>query len=582
MTDSASKVQRRLAAILAADVVGYSAIMGRDEEGTRAQVKALQQEILGPALQRHQGRLVKTTGDGFLVEFASPVEAVRCALAIQQGLASGPLQLRIGINLGDVIIEPDGDIYGEGVNVAARLEALCEPGSILISGKVYDEAEGKVEATFESRGEQPVKNIAKPVRVYALPGPGTRTPTGQLKPLRLPDHPSIAVLAFANMSGSPEDEYFSDGITEDLITALARVRWLFVIARNSSFVFKGKAVDAKKAGHQLGVRYVVEGSIRRAGNRVRITGQLIEAATGAHIWAERYDRDLTGIFELQDEIVREIVAAIEPALLNVEIARARAKPTESLAAYDLYLRSLPEFYAFTEAGFRRAEALLIEGLARDPHFAEAWAALADCTNRLVTAGWIDDRDKAAETGCQAARKAVEADPQNGTVLARSALALASLGGSLDEAAELAHAAIHLQPNSSTVCSHCGWVFTLNGTYGRALDLFEEARRLNPLDPRGYMTNNGIIAAHLFSRHFEEAELWTRRTLAKWPSHPMTLRSRIAALVLLGRVDEARIVVTDLLKVQPNSSLSRSRRSHYRDTEMFGVYIDALRQAALPE
>jgi adenylate cyclase len=243
--------------------------MSRDEEGTHAQIKALQRDVIGPIVQRHQGRMVKTTGDGFLIEFASPVEAVRCALPAQKELEGGPLQLRIGINLGDVIIEPDGDVYGEGVNVAARLQALCDPGGVLISGKVFDEADGKIEATFESRGEQQVKNIAKPVRVYALSVPGTVLTT-QSKPLPLPDRPSIAVVPFTNMSGDPEQEYFADGIVEDIITALSRVRWFFVIARNSSFTYKGKPVDIRQVGRELGVRYVLEGSIRKLGSRVRI------------------------------------------------------------------------------------------------------------------------------------------------------------------------------------------------------------------------------------------------------------------------------------------------------------------------
>jgi adenylate cyclase len=556
--------------------------MGRDEEGTHAQIRALQREVINPAVEQHQGRVVKTTGDGFLIEFASPVEAVRCALAIQRTLASGPLQLRIGINLGDVIIEPEGDIYGEGVNIAARLEALCDPGGVLISGKVYDEAEGKIGVAFESQGEQPVKNIAKPVRVYALSGAAPSLVPNQRKPLPLPDKPSIAVLPFTNMSGDPEQEYFADGLTEDLLTALSRIRWLFVIARNSTFVFKGRATDIKEVGRQLGVRYVLEGSVRKAGSRVRITGQLIEATTGAHIWAERYDRDLTDIFELQDEITRSVVAAIEPSLLNVEIARARAKPTEDLAAYDLYLRALPEFYSYTEMRSREAEALLQEVVRRDPLFAEAWAVLSECKTRLVLAGWIANFEQGAEEACEAARKAVEADRENGTVLAAAAMTLVSVGGKLDEAAELANSAIRLHPSSSAVCTHCGWVFLKNAEYDRALALLETARRLNPLDPRGHVTNNGIVGTYLFSKRFEEAELWSRQTLDKWPSHPVTLRYRAVTLVELGRLDEARSVVAHLRKVQPNSSLARSRLSPYRDQEMFELYIDGLRRAGLPE
>jgi adenylate cyclase len=283
--------------------------------------------------------VVRTTGDGFLIEFGSPVEAVRCALSIQNRLVDGPLQLRVGINLGDVIVEQDGDVYGEGVNIAARLEALCDPGGVLLSGKVHDEVEGKVEASFESRGEQQVKNIAKPVRTYAVAGVGA-IPAREAKPRPLPDRPSVAVLPFTNMSGDPEQEYFADGVVEDIITALSRVKWFFVIARNSSFTYKGRAVDVREVGRELGVRYVLEGSIRKAGTRVRITWKLIEAATGRHVWADKFDGALDEIFELQDRIAESVVGAIEPNLTALEIDRARAKSPQSLSSYDLYLRAL--------------------------------------------------------------------------------------------------------------------------------------------------------------------------------------------------------------------------------------------------
>ena len=296
---------RRLAAILAADVVGFSSMMEKDEEGTLVRIKALQRETVESYVAQHHGRTVKTMGDGFLVEFPSPVEAVQCAISIQEKTATGPLQLRIGINLGDIIIEEDGDVYGEGVNVAARLEALCDPGGVLISGKVFDEIEGKIDRTFESRGEQTVKNIKKPIRAYAVKA--TRPISAGMestKPLPLPDKPSIAVLPFTNMSGNPEHEYFADGMTEDLITGLSHLKWLFVIARNSTFTYKGKAVDLRQVGQDLGVRYVLEGAVRMLGSRIRITGQLIEAASGRHIWAERYDRQLDDVFAVQDEITQ--------------------------------------------------------------------------------------------------------------------------------------------------------------------------------------------------------------------------------------------------------------------------------------
>ena len=338
------KPQRRLAAVLAADVVGFSALMGQDEEGTLARIKDLRREVLEPKVNDHQGRVVKTTGDGILVEFSSPVEAVRCATEIQECLAATgsrespkALQLRIGINLGDIIIEADGDIYGDGVNVAARLEQMAEPGGIWDSGKVYEEVRDKLPYSFEDQGEQQVKNITRPVRVYSLQAAPTDTGAPSTRPaLPLPDRPSLAVLPFTNMSGDPEQEYFADGVVEEIITALSRVRWFFVIARNSSFTYKGRSVDIRQVGRELGVRYVLEGSIRKAGSRVRVTGQLIEAANGRHVWADRFDGELADIFDLQDRITESVVGAIEPSISRAEIERSSAKPTHDLDAYDLY------------------------------------------------------------------------------------------------------------------------------------------------------------------------------------------------------------------------------------------------------
>jgi adenylate cyclase len=340
-------VQRRLAAILAADVVGFAAQMERDEEGTYARIGALRREIIDPCLSEHFGRLIKTIGDGFLAEFASPIAALRCALAIQGNLTDDPdgLRLRIGLNLGDVIIEEGGDVYGEGVNVAARLETLADPGGILISGKIHDEVEGKVEAHFEDRGEQQVKNITRLIRVYAVHlrtaasmSASTIPALNIAKPLQLPDKPSIAVLPFQNMSGDPEQEYFADGMVEDIVTSLSHFKSLFVIARNSSFTYKGKSIDIKRVGRELGVRYVLEGSVRKATGKVRITGQLIDAATGAHLWAGKFDGLLEDIFELQDSVTTNVVGAIAAKVGQAEMERVRRKPLENLDAHDFFLR----------------------------------------------------------------------------------------------------------------------------------------------------------------------------------------------------------------------------------------------------
>ena len=373
-------VQRRLAAILSADVAGYSRLMGADEAGTLERLKALRAEVVDPVIAAHDGRIVKLMGDGALVEFASVVGAVECAVEVQRGLsertAGEPedqrIVFRIGVNLGDVIIDGD-DIYGDGVNVAARLQEIAEPGGVCISGSVFDQVKGKVEAGFEDLGDQRVKNIAEPVRAYrwsdAIAAPA------RAAPLALPDKPSIAVLPFVNMSGDPEQEYFSDGITEDIITELSRFPTLFVIARNSSFHFKGKAVKVSEIGRDLGVQYVVEGSVRKVGNRVRVTAQLVEAMSGNHLWAERYDRELEDIFEVQDEVAHTVAATVSGRLDDAGAERARRRPTEDLAAYDLFLRAYQHVHRWTRADLAAARPLLEKALDLDPNIARAHAYL---------------------------------------------------------------------------------------------------------------------------------------------------------------------------------------------------------------
>jgi TolB-like protein/class 3 adenylate cyclase len=372
---------RRLAAILAADVAGYSRLMGTDEEGTLARLKGLRRELSDPKIKEHRGRIVKTTGDGLLIEFASVVDAVRCAVEVQREMAErnadvppdSRIEFRMGINLGDII--KDGrDIYGDGVNVAARLEALAKPGGICVSRVVRDQVRDKLAFSFEDMGEQQVKNIARPIRVHRIvrgekPCRSEQaTGAATNSTLALPDKPSIAVLAFQNMSGDAEQEYFADGMVEEIITALSRIRWLFVIARNSSFTYKGRAIDVKQVGRELGVRYVLEGSVRKAGSRIRITAQLIEAMTGAHLWADRFDGSLEDIFELQDKVASSVAGVIEPTLQVAEIRRLADRPTSDMAAYDLYLRALSHAYTWEKGGIITALDLLRQAIERDPHY----------------------------------------------------------------------------------------------------------------------------------------------------------------------------------------------------------------------
>src|SRR5215831_8642295 len=401
---------RRLAAILAADVAGYSRLMGADEEGTLERLKALRHELFDPKIAEYRGRIVKTTGDGLLVEFASVVDAARCAVEVQQAMpernadvaANSRIELRIGINLGDVIVEDD-DLYGDGVNIAARVEALADPGGVFVSNTVYDHVRDRPPFDFEDLGEQQVKNITRPVRVYQIRDTAAkRLPTA----LPLPAKPSIAVLPFANMSGDPEQEYFADGIAEDIITLLSKSRALFVIARNSTFTYKGKAVDVRQVGRELGVRYVLEGSVRKAGNRARITGQLIDTATGAHLWADRFDGSLDDIFELQDQIASRVVGIIEPKLRLTETDRVSRKPTENLDAYDLYLRAVAEGYKRTEEGVAESIRLCRRALELDPAFAPAMGRIAGSRQMQLHLHWIPAAGAEVEEGIHMARQAL--------------------------------------------------------------------------------------------------------------------------------------------------------------------------------
>jgi adenylate cyclase len=444
---------RRLAAILAADVAGYSRLMGADEEGTLERLKALRRELLDPKIAEHHGRIVKTTGDGLLVEFASVVDAVRCAVEVQQAMpardtgvaAENRIELRIGINLGDVIVEGD-DLYGDGVNIAARIEALADAGGVFVSNTVHDHVRDRLPFVFEDLGEQQVKNIARPVRVYRVRDIGTAAKSPSAPALPLPDKPSIAVLPFANMSGDPEQEYFVDGMVEEIITALSRIHWLFVIARNSTFTYKGRPVDVKQVGRELGVRYVLEGSVRKAGMQVRITGQLIDAVTGAHLWADRFDGSLKDVFELQDKIAVSVAGVIEPALQAAEMRRSAARPTTDLTAYDLYLRALTAFFPIRKEGLVTALGLFEQAIAIDRHYGPALSWAAICHLRLVTEGWTEAPEDDRQKGIDLARRALQVGENDPRVLANAAVVLANLGEDIGAMMGLVDRALTLNPS----------------------------------------------------------------------------------------------------------------------------------------
>ena len=487
---SEARVERRLAAILAVDVAGYSRLMGADEEGTLAALRAVRRELGDPKIAEHRGRIVKTTGDGLLAEFASVVDAVRCAVEVQRemiarnaGVASEKrIEFRVGIHQGDIIVE-DGDIFGDGVNLAARLEGLAEPGGICVSRVVRDEVRDKLDLAFDDLGEQRVKNITRPVRTYRVAlGASSRAALPVEAPLPLPDKPSLVVLPFQNMSGDPEQEYFVDGMVEEITTAIARLPWLFVIARNSAFTYKGKPVNVKQVAQELGVRYVLEGSVRKAGNRVRITGQLIDTITGAHIWADRFDGALDDIFDLQDRVASSVAGAIEPKLRQSEIERASRKPTANLTAYDLYLRALAQSYRFAEEGFAEAVVLARQALAIDPSYTPAAALVGFCRGMQRAQGWgALSGDDIAEA-CRLARQALEAERDDAETISQAAWTLFFLAGEAAMAATAFDRALALNPNAAPAWMHRGGIHAQRNQPASAIEAIERARRLSPFDP----------------------------------------------------------------------------------------------------
>jgi adenylate cyclase len=576
------RVQRRLAAILAADVVGYSALMQRAEEATYAGFERLKRELIEPSLSRHEGRLIKTTGDGALAEFASPLAAVGCAVEIQDGLASGShgFKLRIGINLGDVIVGTGGDLFGDGINIAVRLEGVADPGGILISEKVYSEVEGKLEVGFEDRGEQHLKNITKPVRAYAV---RAREHSALIEKISaappLPDKPSIAVLPFENMSGDPEQEYFADGMVEEIITALSRFKWLFVIARNSSFTFKGKAVDVKEVGRRLGVRYVLEGSVRKASGKVRITGQLIDAITGAHIWADRFERDLTDVFALQDEVTAAVVSAVQPKLLQTEIAIATRRRPENLTAYDFYLRAMPQLYLATREGVARAITLAHRALELDPRFGLVAALAGVLHMNNVVFGFAADPQFERKEAIRLLRLALSLDDGDPDALAWAALTSAMVGDS-ESGIEMADRAVVLNPNSFLAWAARGWAYKVAGLSEEAVRSFERAIRMSPVDPLLHRPLTGMGMALVELARFDEAVVAARKALRQNPFFSLTYCCLASAFAHLGRDAEAREAAARVLETDPAFTISefiaRGGRSNAK------LLTEGLRKAGLPE
>jgi TolB-like protein/class 3 adenylate cyclase len=597
------RIERRLTAILAADVAGYSRLVGEDEEGTLAALKALRRELIDPGIAEHKGRIVKTTGDGLLVEFASVVDALRCAAEWQRAMAERNvvigaekrLLFRIGIHQGDIVVE-DGDIFGDGVNVAARLEGLAEPGGICVSARVQEDAAGRLDLAFEDIGEQALKNIARKVRVYRVRLPLTHPVAsapgsplsrnagegaerseageGRSPAFPLPDKPSIAVLPFQNMSGDPEQEYFADGMVEEIITALSRIRWLFVIARNSSFTYKGQAVDVKQVGRELGVRCVLEGSVRKGGNQVRITAQLIDAETGTHLWADRFDGSMEDVFELQDKVAASVAGVIEPAMQAAETARSAGRQTSDLTAYDLYLRA----YAMTLSSATRipeALRLLEQAIARDPRYGPALAWAAFCCARLLFDGRSEDREADRLKGADFARRALEVAGDDPGILVNAAQPLAYLGEDIHAMMALVDRALAINPNFARGWHVSGTLRLYAGQPDIAIEHLEASLRLSPRARVG-PTLATIGLAHFFSRRFDEAAPKLLLAIQDDPSYREAYRHLAACYAHMGRLDEAREIVTRLRAI---TSVVAPDASYLRNPEHRELFLSGLRLAA---
>jgi TolB-like protein/class 3 adenylate cyclase len=598
-----AREQRRLAAIIAADVVSYSRLMGRDESGTLARLREHRKLRFEPTLARHGGRLVKLTGDGALAEFASAVDALDAAIEFQQTMAEAnrdqpedtAIVFRIGLHLGDLIVDGD-DLYGDGVNVAARLEAEALPGGIIVSRAVREAVEGRLKANFHALGDLALKNIERPIRAFRVewdeadwrpqvtrapkpPGPAeSSTPA-----LALPDKPSIAVLPFQNMSGDPEQEYFADGMVEDIITGLSRMRWLFVIARNSSFTYKGRAVDLKQVGRELGVRYVLEGSVRKAVNRVRITGQLIDTATGAHLWADHFDGGLEDVFDLQDRVTMDVVGAIAPTLERAEIDRAKRKPTESLDAYDYFLRGMSSVHQWTSDANDVALRLFRKAIELDPDFASAYGMAAWCYVWRMINRWTIDRAQETTEATRLARRAVDLGADDAVALCMGGYALVFAAHDLDGGAALIDRALSMNPNLAWAWHSSGWTRDFLGEPELAIKNLEHGMRLSPLDPFVFRAYAGLACAHLLAGRYDESSLWAERALQRRPNLAVAVREAAVSNALAGRLIEAQKAMAQLRQLDPELRISNiADWLPLRQPQDIARYEEGLRKAGLPE
>jgi adenylate cyclase len=588
-------LERKLAAILAADVVGYSRLMGEDEAGTLERLNSLRRELVQPKITERKGRIVKLMGDGLLAEFPSVVEAVRCAVDIQRGMNEREseitderrIRLRIGVNLGDIIVE-GSDIYGDGVNVAARLEGFADPGTICVSGTVFDHVNAKVDLDFEDLGEQEVKNIEQPVQVYRIAlnnRMGAKTTVdahiGSATALKLPDKPSIAVLPFDNMSGDPEQEYFADGVVEAITAALSRIKAFFVIARNSAFTYKGHSVNVREIGRELGVAYLLEGSVQRAGARVRITVQLIETEAGAHIWAEKYDGSLDDIFDLQDRITEQVAGALQPSIRLAEVERARRKRPQDLGAYDYTMRAMRHVWMLEKDEAARGLELLDKALEIDPDYPLALALAAWCHAQRSVYNWVDDIDATKAKSLASAEKAANLsadDPLILTVLG----AVHTFSRNYGAARVLLERALALDPNAAWAWSRIGWLETYADRPEEAKAHFEKALRLSPLDPMNFNNHVGLATAHQVAGDDDAAADKFLRALEERPNAHWVHRMLAPALFAAGRKAEARASLDALMAAYPDMTVKKLKDAMVLSQRVLDRMGTQLLELGLPE
>jgi adenylate cyclase len=584
--------QRKLAAIVAADVVGYSRLMGVDEIGTIAALRNHRTELIDPVIAEHGGRIVKTMGDGLLLEFPSVVNATQCAIAMQQGMAERNqsveedrrITFRIGINLGDIVIDGE-DILGDGVNIAARIEEIATPGGIALSRRVHEDVQDRLEIQFEDMGERTFKNISRSIQVWGW-SPGEMITTDDSgatdQVLTLPDKPSIVVLPFNNMSGDPDQDYFSDGISEDLTTALSRFDGLFVIARNSAFTYKGQAIDVKRVGQELGVRYLLEGSIRRAGDRVRVNAQLIDAEADRHVWAERFDRQVDDIFELQDDIVATIAATVGPEITLAEVERVRSKRPDDLRAWDLYLRAISLYHTMTEDSVAEAVSLLNRAIEIEPDFGVAYGLLGMCHGHIGMHGWVKPVSKAFEEAVRLTEEAVRLAPSSPETNYSLAFAL-SLIGDPERAITAARRAIDLNPNHAEAFAALALALVFYGDLDGCLAACERSARSNPRDARGSHLYNAMGHAYYMLGDYEKAIEVSKQGYHLDPSVYGQTVTLAASYARLGNFEEAKRYVDDLLRFIPRINLRNLRKNPmFIREEHIDNLVDGMRLAGLPE